>query len=357
MLTPSGTTRNRATLRSITTAAALSIGACSGPSDPAHYEELGPDQATLNVLREKQAKLSEGLRVIWFGHSLLEVRSGVPIHIPELVLELRALAAAAGRTPAAPGTSRMHYEGPQHLGYWFEGAGRAADKMRKDDPGWDFVVGVGFMHLVSEGRRLAWLYNPIRALAGSRRDSFKTYAAYTGSKYRAIRAVREHGRGAVWVNYVAPRLSDHPEEQPFVDERFECIRETAAKAGIPVINVPVGRAFRLAERRLAERSDLKASLQVADRLHLTRAGEYLAANVFLAQLYGVDPVGLALPGRSASLTDDSGDSQAVALLLQEAARDTVQAYLRGQRVRCRPEAMLHEDSEGLALLRAAKTSP
>jgi hypothetical protein len=343
-----------ATLRSIVTTAALSVGACSGPSDPAPYEALGPDQPMLDVLRDRQAKMSErGLNVIWFGHSLLEVRSGVPINIPKLVLDLHRVAIQVGRTTAPIGVGLMHYEGPQHLGYWFEGAGRATDKMRADDPGWDFVVGVGFMHLVAEGRRLAWLYNPIRAVAGSRRDSFKTYAAYTRHKYRAVKAVGQHGGAAVWVNYVAPRTSDSPHEQPFVDERFECIRETAAKAGITVVNVPVGRAFRLAESRLAEARE-GTQLQVEDRLHLTKAGEYLAANVFLAQLYGIDPLGLPLPAsHEGSLTDAPENGARVAALLQRAARDTVQAYLSGRRTRCRPEALLDEDAEGLALLRSS----
>lgn len=332
-------------------ASILAFG-CSNSEIPS-YAQRQPATTTQKVPPETVAK--RGLNIIWFGHSLLQVGGEDSINIPDTVTAIHAEAVRDGRTSIPQGESRVHYEGPNNLDYWFNGRGAAQQKLRTANPGWDYVVGVGFMHLVGPGRAHSGLFNALRSLTGGS-EKFKTYAAYTPVKYEAIQAVAADNPSATWVNYVAPRLSDHPEEQPFVDERFECIRETAESAGGKVLNVPVGRAFRAAEAEGKKHPELGVVLQLPDKLHLTKQGEYLAANVFYRFFYGVDPVGLAVPeSLTGRLATNTANEPAVAELLQRVARDTVDAYESGDRVACRAEAKLDEDDAGSALLETSGT--
>jgi hypothetical protein len=324
----------------------LALG-CSNSEPPAYVAGQPPiatPKVPLGTIQER------GLNIIWFGHSLLQVGSDTPIDIPETMKGIHAEALRDGRTRIPQGESRTHYEGPHNLDYWFNGRGAAPQKLRANNPGWDYVVGVGFMHLVGPGRAHSGLFNTLRSVSGGS-ERFKTYAAYTPVKYEAIQAVAKDNPNATWVNYVGPRLSDNPQEQPFVDERFECIRETAESAGKRTLNVPVGRAFRAAEAAGKAQPALGITLQLPDKLHLTKQGEYLAANVFYRFFYGVDPVGLRVPdGLAGRLTVDPKKEAEVAALLQRVARDTVDAYEAGDRLPCRPQAKLDEDEAGRALL-------
>jgi hypothetical protein len=327
-------------------------------STPPGYEQLpaAPGDAADVMQKLRSARADRGLNIAFFGHSLLRRLDGPAIDIPATLAALHESARGVGRTALPLGTHRMHYEGPNNLGYWFQGAGQARQKLKTEDPGWDVVVGVGFMHMVPATQRQSWLYQLGHRLKPGANDmGFMNYPAYTPHKYLGMQAVRAHAPGALWVNYVGPRTSDAPLEQPYVDQRFECIRESAFRAGVSSLNVPVGRAFRVAEARAAKQPELGLKLQVADHLHLTRAGEYLAANVFYAMLYEVDVVGLPLPAshQGQVVGDVKLEARAVTLL-QESARDTVREYLTGKRVRCTPDAMLSEDADGERLLRAGR---
>lgn len=335
--------------------AALMMTTSCAQSAPPVYEQLPgtPGDAADVMQKVRLARADHGLNIAFFGHSLLKRGDGPAVDVPETLAALHESARALGRTTLPLGTHRTHYGGPNNLGYWFQGAGKAQQKLKTQDPGWDLVVGVGFMHMVPVAQSQSWLYGLAHRLSPGPNDmSFMTYAAYTPHKYRAMQAVRAHSPRALWVNYVGPRTSDAPQEQPYVDQRFECIRESAHRAGVASLNVPVGRAFRVAEARAAEQPELGLKLQVADHLHLTRAGEYLVANVFYAMLYEVDVVDLPLPAsHEGQIVSAAGLQARAVLLLQQSARDTVHAYLAGKRVRCTPDAVLAEDAEGERLLR------
>src|SRR5690606_35329488 len=94
------------------------------------------------------------LRTIWFGHSLMEYRAApeesVPaINVPQTMDAIHALARADGRTTRPMGITVSHYDGPKDLQYW-NNNGRALEKIQNTDVPWDYVVGVGFLHLVQQ---------------------------------------------------------------------------------------------------------------------------------------------------------------------------------------------------------------
>jgi hypothetical protein len=270
----------------------------------------------------------------------------------------------AGRSKRPAGVAISYYEGPQDLVYWAEGPGKGPQRIAAAKEPWDYVIGVGFMHLVRQkGGRHTFFSKQFAPrslkddLSGAIKDlinigTFGWYYgrridAYTMSKFRLIQAVKNQSASSTWLNYVAPVQSDQPENQASVDARFACIRAAAEKEGALVRSVPVGAAVRRAEIALRD-AGLSTKLQRVDRLHYTAAGAYLAANVFFSYLYGVDPRGLDVPARFLPYFEEPDGKKLVALL-QDIAWTTVQTAKADQLIEC-GEAHLPVDEHGRQLL-------
>lgn len=313
----------------------------------------------------------EPLRTIWFGHSLMEYRAApaesVPkVNIPETVDAIHALARADGRTTRPMGITVSHYDGPKDLQYW-NGRGKALEKIKDADKPWDYVVGVGFLHLVQQkggrhcfrSQKLAVpnfvddttaIVKDLLDIATFGRYYGRTVRQLTYNKYDLIRQVHDVFPSTTWVNYVGPVLKDRAFNQASVDARFSCIQETALAAGAKVKNVRVGAAVRRAEEMLKD-AGLLVELQRADRLHYTAMGAYLASLVFYVSLYDIDPRGLPVPESLGSYFSGAEGSQVVGVL-QQSAFETV-ADARSGMIPC-GTARLPVDDEGANLLKQAK---
>lgn len=307
------------------------------------------------------------LRTIWFGHSLMEYRAApeesVPkINIPETMDAIHALARADGRTTRPMGITVSFYDGPKDLQYW-NGNGQALHKIKEADAPWDYVVGVGFLHLVKQkggkhrfrSQQLAVpnfvddtkaFFKDLIDIATFGRYYGRTTSQLSRNKYDLIRQVSEVFPSTTWVNYVGPVLKDRPFNQASVDARFSCIAETANAAGAKVKNVRVGAAVRRAEVRLGE-AGLQAELQRADRLHYTAQGAYLAALEFYVSFYEVDVRGLPVPESLAAYFEGVKGAR-VAKILQEVAWETA-TDSRGGLIPC-GAARLPVDDEGAAMI-------
>jgi len=301
---------------------------------------------------DRSAPLAPGAKhVIWFGHSLLVTDPGWPapddpaLDLPALVADLHDAALRSGRTQTPKGRSITFAEGPYGFAYWLDGQGRARNKLLAlADVPWTHVVGVDLIHLLGEGR-FAWpnLYE----WAGMLSDSESSVRTRTRDVYRFIGLAHETTPSATWVNYVAPALANNPGTQPAIDARFACIRESACALGRPVIDAPVGAAFRTAEQRAAARGITGLTLQHDDFLHLRPHGALLAAQVLFATIYDVDPRGLPVPERyRGKLAPTAEQEQTVTAFLSEVASDT----WKGTRARCDDAARVSEDAEAAAWL-------
>lgn len=310
------------------------------------------------------------LRTLWFGHSLMEYGAApdenVPaINIPKMVDEIHALARKDGRTERPDGLTVSHYDGPKDLVYWLQGGGGATRKLKDFDEPWDYVIGVGFMHLtLQKGGKHAFRSNKLEVptsvdhLKGATRDLVdvftfgklyqKTVNWITLNKYRFIKATNELDPQSTWLNYVGPVLSDRPSNQASVDARFACMLDVAEQAGARAGNVPVGASVRRAEVALRS-AGLRIPLQRKDRLHYTAEGAFLAASVFYAYLYDVDPTGLPAPA-SLSKYFEGAEGKTVRILLQKVAWSTTREAKRGHLAPCK-NARLPVDDEGLRILK------
>ncbi len=308
-----------------------------------------PSYADQNGTRvEQQSSMNEDsqskeVNIIWFGHSLLKFDRPPPIDIAKLVAELHELARHAGRTNLVYGKNRAHAEGPYHFEYWLDGVGDAAEKLVAEDVKWDYVIGIGFMHLQGQ-RKYDWP-NVYHFLSQFNAKKYRNPRTFTALKYRFIHLVNQSSPNATWVNYVGPALANNTGPQDSIDERFECIRQTAESAGVKVVNAPVGRAFRNAEATMQERIGKRIRLQQEkDNLHLTEAGALLSASVLYHTIFGVDIVGLPVPPTYAGVLDESQ----VVPFLYSMASETIKTYSP----ECRTDAKYTEDEEGQRLLKS-----
>jgi len=350
---------------------ALAFGVASGGASIA-FENLEPPAEEQRLMPSETPKelKTRPLRTLWFGHSLMEYGAaedeGVPpINLPAAVDEIHRLARADGRTTRPEGETVSHYDGPKDLIYWLQGGGDATAKLKDSEKPWDYVIGVGFMHLTLQkgGRhrfRSQKLEIPTAAhhVKGAVRDLVdvltfgklyrKTVDSLTLNKYRFIKATNDLGPTSTWLNYVGPVLNDRTENQASVDARFACMVDTAKSAGARAGNVPVGASVRRAEEALRAEG-LNVPLQRADRLHYTAHGAFLAANVFYSFLYDVDPTRLNAPESLASYFKGA-DGKKVRKVLQEIAWTATREAKAGHLVTC-GKAHLPVDDEGLRILK------
>lgn len=126
---------------------------------------------------------------------------------------------------------------------------------------------------------------------------------------RFVETIRD--RGARPVLFMTWAYADQPEMAPKLDQAY-----TELGRKLDVMVIPVGLAFADA---LAGRPDL--ALHVADKVHPTVAGTYLAGSVFYAALYGKDP---------GPLDFDAGLDPGDAAFLRRIAWQTVNRYYHGQ---------------------------
>jgi hypothetical protein len=311
--------RTRANLTVLTLFVAMAVVACESSGDAHASEPLAPPQ---------EAKGTTPVNVLWFGHSLVQ-RAGEragdpPMDLPALVDDLHRAARADGRTSIPESHARAHVLQSRHLGHHLEGEALAQLKAAKGQ-GITHVVGIGYMHMLGQrsfdyATITYWLSR--LSLAG-----YDSARSHTEHIYRFVEAMRRELPEATWVNYVGPALVFNKGPQPSIDARHACIERYGRQAGTRVLSAPVGRAIRNAEDAAQKRPELAIKLQLDDGLHLAPQGAVLAASVLYRSIYGVDPVGLAIPEPLARALAETPEQQAkVARFLQEVARDTVASY-------------------------------
>jgi hypothetical protein len=218
------------------------------------------------------------LHVLFVGNSLT--------YVNDLPAMTAALAVAAGQEP--PLCQSVVAGGYSLEDHWSRGdALRAIEK-----GGWDFVV-------LQQG--------PSASDGG--RAKLRTFARLFAP------AIRKAGARAAL--YMVWPLAAEPQSSGAVSDSYRL-------AGMDVggLLVPVGEAW-----NIARKTSPKTALYLADGLHPTVAGTYLAALVFVGELYGISPVGLpsSFHLESGKLIDVPPDQVRA---LQEAARDAIAAFAR-----------------------------
>ncbi|MET0343808.1 MAG: hypothetical protein ABW252_22535 [Polyangiales bacterium] len=325
----------------LATCVALLVSACGDdhePRDPSQYFHP-PDAGATEALPDAPGADPE-VRIAWFGHSLVQRPGDVPIDLPKLVADLHHAARIDGRTRIAERPPRAFTLLNRHLGHHLDGPGDAEAALRTlGAEGVTHVVGIGFMHMLGEG----WFARPTLGLWLQRigLSGFDSPRRHTEHVYRFMALMKQHAPRATWVSYVGPALANNIVPQPAIDARYACIEQTAHGAGMHALSAHVGHAFRSAEQRGASRPELALKLNTDDSLHLSPQGAVLAASVLYQRIYGVDPVGLTVPGpyyQDLGAGDDA--RRAVARFLQEVARDTNATYAPP----CDDAALLPEDA-------------
>jgi hypothetical protein len=216
------------------------------------------------------------VRILFIGNSLTYFND-----LPGIVA---ALVVAAGKP--APVCKSVVQGGYSLEDHWIKG-----DALKAIEAGrWDFVV-------LQQG--------PSSSDDG--RDVLRQYSR------RFLPAIRKAGATAalymVWPSATDPRL-------------FGAVSDTYRLAAKDVggVFVPAGEAWRIARRTAPE-----VTLYTTDGFHPTAAGSYLAALVFVGELFGASPEGLP-----STLRLESGEALVVApegaKALQKAAAEAIKTY-------------------------------
>lgn len=277
------------------------------------------------------------VNILWFGHSLVQRPGTPPVDLPQLVRTLQQAARADGRSTVPDGISQAYIRQGQHLGDHLADDPTAKLAAHKNQD-ITHVIGIGFMHMLGQKSFdrptvSAWLGRVLP----SRYDSPRPHTEHI---YRFMGLVRQELPSATWVNYIGPALATNTDAQSSIDARYACIATAARGTGAKILNAPVGRAFRNAEKAARAHPEYKIVLQEPDGLHLTPQGALLAATVLHAAIYVVDPRGLTIPDAVAVHLGTTADVRTkVVGFLQEVARATVTAPPPG----CDKSARLPED--------------